>query len=158
LLVDLSRGGPWSHQAVEISRFELVGVLGQCRQIADSEITGPRAKNAAEGQGAQRGVTASTSPMDQQSVRIGSWRGDEVVGRVDAIIEVDDAPGTLQPLTVRATVADTSAVVDVDDGEATTGPVLGVVTQRRTGAYRGATVAGHNQRRRFALGAFKILI
>src|ERR1019366_5098601 len=71
---------------------------------------------------------------------------------------VDDDPGTLQPLTVRATVADTSAVVDVDDGEATTGPVLGVVTQRRTGAYRGATVAGHNQRRRFALGAFKILI
>src|ERR1035437_7416320 len=156
LLEESPGGGPRSDQTVEVSRLELMGVLRQSREVTDTEVTRPRAENTAEGQCAQCRVPTGTTPVNQQGIGVRPSRVDEVLGGVHAVVEVNDAPRTLQSFAVRPAVPRASAVVNVHHGKTATSPILNRVAQCRITTRGRATMAGHNKWRGPARRGFRI--
>src|SRR5664280_3193270 len=122
-LVDRLGLGPRSDESVEVARLELMGVPREGPEVPDAEVAGPGGEDVAKGQGAERRVPARAPAVDQQTVRVRPARRGEITRRVHAVVEVNDSPGALQSLAVRASVARAAAVVNVGDGEPPTRPV-----------------------------------
>ena len=140
-------------QRVLVLELELVRVAGaELLEVGDSEVRASGRELVRERQRADGRVPARASTGDQQPVGIGFSLVHEKASRIDAVLQVDDAPLAVQPLAVGASVAGRSSVVDVDDGETSTRPELRVQAEHRARARRRAAVAHHDQRRQLAFG------
>src|SRR5918993_3561939 len=93
-------------------------------QIADAEVAGAGPEEIAERQGGERRVATGAPAANGGALGIDQTALDQIPGAVDVVIDVDDPPGVIQPLAIRAAVASAAAVVDVEDGKSTGGPEL----------------------------------
>src|SRR3972149_4502590 len=95
---------------------------------------------------------------DHEAVRVGPALLDEEPRRVDAVIDVDLTPASVQPLAIRAAVPGAAAVVHVDDREAPAGEVLDLEVELGDGLPRRTTVALHDERRPFTVGGDRVAV
>src|SRR5262245_2716052 len=138
-----------ANQAVEIARLELMGVLCQSFQIADSIVAGAGFEEVTESQRAKGCVTSGAASSDGNSVPVYVSTLDKIPCAIHAIVDIDDTPSILEPLSVCAAVTGTATVIHVEYGNTSTGPILNRVLEGRgTGRSRPA-VAHDDQRRLF---------
>src|SRR5713101_5898034 len=97
LAVEIGALGIGADQPIEIARLEFMGVAGERGNIADPVIAG--------------------AALDDGALAIGEALGDDMPGGVDAIVDIDDAPGALQALAIGAAIPGAAAVIDIDDGD-----------------------------------------
>ena len=115
LHVDVFPLGISPDETVEVAGLEFVGVGRHRLQIADAEVAGAGAEEIAERQGGERRVATGAPAANGGAIGIDQTALDQILGAVDVIIDVDDAPGAIQPLAVWTAVASAAAVVDVED-------------------------------------------
>ncbi len=95
----------------------------------------------------ERRVAAGASAADDQACGIGLALLDEKPRRVDAVVDVHDAPVQVEAFTIRAAVTRTAAVVHVGHGKATARPELHLQVQHRLRLCRRSAVADDDERR-----------
>jgi len=120
--VALLRVGP--DQPIQVARLELVGILRHCFQIANPKVACASLENVAEGERAERGVTARAAAANGQPILVNRAPLHKVARAVHTVVHVHDAPLSLQPLTIGPAVAGAAAVVHVEDGDPPAGPIL----------------------------------
>ena len=158
-LVEIGALGVGTDEGVLVLQLELVRLAAaELLEIGDAEVRRPGGEDVGEGERADHGVAAGAPPGDDEPVGIGLVLLDEVVRRVDAVLEVDDAPLAVQPLAVRAPVPRRAAVVDVDDGEAATRPELGAEAEDRRRAPCRPAVALDDQRRTLSVRCLEVRV
>ena len=88
-----------------VLQLELVRLAAaELLEIGDAEVRRSGGEDVGEGERADHRVAAGTPPVMTSLSAIGLVLLHEVVRRVDAVLEVDDAPLPVQPLAVRAPV------------------------------------------------------
>ena len=150
--VQIALSGVGADQTIEIARFVFVGFLRKDLELAQPEQAGPGLEVVAEGQRCQGGVSPGAATLNGDLVLVGQPLADQILRRVDAVIDIDDTPLALEPFAIRPAVARTAAVVHIDKGEATAGEVLDAHAEGRVGRAGWPAVAAHDQRRPIALG------
>src|SRR5487761_706988 len=91
-------------QSVEVTRFELVRVLDERNQIADSEVAGAGIEKIAFGERDQRGESTRRATGDGNAFAVGKTALDKISGGIDTIVDVDHAPIAVEAHAVRAPV------------------------------------------------------
>src|SRR5215212_4195489 len=122
-----------SDQAVEITRFELVGLPRQSLDVADAEVARAGGESIPERERAERGVAARASAGDHQPLSIHEPAPGEVIRPVGAVVDVDDTPHTLEPTTIFPPVARAPTVVHVERSDSPASPVLDLRVKSRAG-------------------------
>src|SRR5262249_59270907 len=117
----LLRVGP--DQPIEIARFELVGVARERGRVADTVIARATLEEIAEGQRRERGVAAGAAAADHAALVVDPALPGQELRAVDAVIDIDHAPGEMQPIAVGPPEAGRAAVVHVEHRDAEAGPV-----------------------------------
>src|ERR1039458_5807630 len=135
-----------------------MGVLCQRPQIPHTEVARSGGEDIAESQGAQRGVSPGTAAVNQERLRIRSTAPSEEERGVDAVVEIDHAPGALETFTIRAPVPGATAVIDVHNGKPSARPVLDRIVQRGTATRGWPAVARHDEWGCFTLGPIEVTI
>src|SRR5205814_847952 len=108
------------------------------------------------GEREQGRVAAGAAADDREAPRIDFTDRREVLRRVDAVLEVDDAPLSGEELAVRTAEARRAAVVDVDDSPATRRQELDRQRKCELRLRRGAAVQEDTQRRQLAGRGFEV--
>src|SRR5262249_47187905 len=139
----------WTDQPVEIVGLELVRVLCEPLQIADAIVTGAAFEVRAEGQRGERRVTPGAASADDRPLPVGPTLLHDILGAVNAVVDVDDAPVEVQPIAVFAAVAGAAAVVHVENGNAAAGPKLNAKVKCTPRGGGGSAMTFHDQRRLF---------
>ena len=119
--------GPWSDQAVEVSRFELVGVAREATQVTDAVVRADPTCRTRPSWTRRRVSwkppalhTSESRGVPDRAIALAA----EESCRSDAVGHVEDSPLVLQAASVAAAVAAAAAVVDVDDRESAGGEEL----------------------------------
>ena len=124
LPIAFDRFGQWSDEPVHIARLEFVGILGESFQIGDAVVAGASGKHVMENQRAEGCQPARAPAANRHSLRIHHSVFSQVSGRVDTIVDIDDAPLPVQPFPVHSSVSGAAAIVDIDDGKTAACPEL----------------------------------
>ena len=140
LAVDGGRLRIGADQALVVVRLELVAVGVEQLEVADPEEADARREHIAEGQCRQRRVAACASALDGQPVGVDIATLDEVPRGRHAIVDIDDAPLSVEAAAVFTSVAGAAAVVHVDDGDPAAGHELLVEVERGRSVRRRAAV------------------
>jgi hypothetical protein len=82
-------------------------------QIADAEVAGAGAEEIAECQGSEGRVAARAPAANGGAIGIDQTALDQILGTIDVIVDVDDAPRVSQSLPIGAPIASAATVVDV---------------------------------------------
>ncbi len=127
-----------------------MGVRREAKQFRDAEIGGTRAERVGAGQRGQGGPTSGAAAANGQplAVRLSGFR--ESLGGGHAILDIDDAPLTAQPLAILAAIAGRAAVVDVDHADAAAGEVCVLEIEQRRRRRRRPAVHEHDEGWQFA--------
>src|SRR5437899_12957551 len=99
----------------------------------------------APGQREQDGEAARGSAGDRNAVTVDQALLHQVPRGVDAVVDVDHAPVSVEPLSICASITRRTAVVHVDQREAAAGPVLVLEWIRRARGAGRPAVAVHHQ-------------
>src|SRR5262249_42621402 len=111
-------------QPNKVARLEFMRVARRRRDVADAVIAGAAAKYVMKHQRGERRVAACATAADHHAFRIDKPALDEEPCAVDAVLNVDDAPLTLQAVAGRAAEARAAAVIYVEDCDAAAGPIF----------------------------------
>ena len=144
------------NQPVQVAGLELVGVLGQGRQVADPVVAGPGPEYIPEGEGGQGGIAAGAAAVNRQTRLVHRSLPDQVQCPVNAVIHVHDAPASLEPVPVGPSVAGTAAVVHVQHRNTPAGPILDGQVQGNAGGCGWPAVALDQQGRLFPVRGRKV--
>jgi hypothetical protein len=93
-----------------------------------------RREDVVEGQRRQGRESAGAAAANRHPPGVDEPLLCQILGGVDAIVDVDDAPVAIEPAHVLAAVAVAAAVIDVDDGNATAREHLPVESEGGRGA------------------------
>ncbi len=148
--------GIGTDELVEIAGLELVGVLGQGFQLADSVVARARFENVVEGERRKRGVAAGAAAADDQAVAVDPSALRQPLGAVDAVLHVDDTPLAVEAMPIGPAVARAAAVVDVQHGKTAAGPVLDRQPEADAGRARRTAVTNDDQRRRLTIRVLEL--
>src|SRR6266550_3857129 len=129
--VEIAPLGIGADQSVEIARLELVGVFGQRFEIADAVVAGAGFENVTKRQRAERRVAAGAAAADCEPIAVDFAAFSKIARAVDAVVDIDDTPLTVEPFSVGASVTGAAAVVDIEYRDASAGPILNRIFQRR---------------------------
>ena len=116
--------GPRSDEGVQVAGLELVGLLGEDGQVGHAVLAHAGGERVVEGERGQRGEAPGAAAPDGHAGRVDVAPFGQVLGRRDAVLDVDHPPLALQQVPVGPAVAGGAAVVDVDHGEPPAGPEL----------------------------------
>src|ERR1700693_293336 len=92
-------------ERVDIARLELVSVFNERLEVADPEMARAGVVEITLGQRKQRGESAGGSTCDRYALLIDEPLLDEIPRRVDAVVDIDLAPISVQSPPVCAAVA-----------------------------------------------------
>src|SRR5215467_8110294 len=90
--IQVTARGVRADHPIEITRFEFVRVLRQSLEVADSIVTGAGLEDIVERQRAYGGIAARTATADRHALAVDPPRSRQILGAIDAVINVDDAP------------------------------------------------------------------
>ena len=121
-------------------------ILGQRFEIADAVVAGTGSEDVAKCERAERRVAAGAAAAYGQPIAVNFAALREIARALDAVIDIDDAPASVQPFSIGAAVARAAAVVDVEDGDAAAGPILDRIFERRRARRSRAAVDDDEQR------------
>src|SRR5207302_7032292 len=113
---------------------------------ADPIITGAALEDVATGERRQDRIAAGAAAGDDGALAIGQPLSDDVAGGVDAIVDIDDAPGALQAFAIGAAIPRAAAVIDVEHSDAAARPVLDPEAQNARCRGRRAALAFDDKR------------
>src|SRR6266550_8197892 len=103
--VEIAPLGIGADQSVEIARLELVGVFGQRFEVADAVVAGAGFENVTKRQRAERRVAAGAAAANRQAISIDFAAYRKIKCAIDAIVDIDNTPLTVEPFSVRSPVA-----------------------------------------------------
>src|SRR5258708_24232789 len=112
-------------------RLEFVCVAGQGLEIGDAIIARAGPEDVVEGQGGEGGVAAGAAAADHQALRVGASGADEVTRAIDAILDIDDAPLSIETIAIFAPIAAAAAVIHIEHADAAARPILDPQVERR---------------------------
>src|SRR5258708_33276485 len=112
-------------------RLEFVRVAGQGLEIGDAVIARAGPEDVVEGQGGEGGVAAGAAAADHQAVRVGASGADEVTSAIDTILDIDDAPLSIETVAIGAPIAAAAAVIHIEHADAAARPILDPQGERR---------------------------
>jgi hypothetical protein len=133
-----------------------VGVFGEGFEVRDAVVARTDAEDVVESEGVEGGEATGAAATDGQAIAVGETLIDKVEGAVYAVVYVDDAPLTVEAMTVFAPVACAAAIVDVEDGDAATSPELGAEAEGAGGGRGGAAVAENEEGRLLTFGGDEV--
>src|SRR5207237_1961095 len=122
--VDISVFRPAADQALVVHRLELVGVVVKRLEVTDPKMAGAGFEEVAARHRPQYGVATGTAAGDRDAVTVNQAAVDQITGALDGVVHVDDAPLSVEALTILASVTGAAAVVDHQVAEAARGPEL----------------------------------
>src|SRR5437588_9644066 len=122
--VEIAPLGIRADQVVRILRFELVRIQLERFEIANAVVAGAGLEIVTKRQGAQRRISAGAAAIDHRSILIDIAALRQELRAINAIVDIDNAPGTVEPFAIRAAVAGAPAIIHVENSDATTGPIL----------------------------------
>jgi len=94
-----------AHELVEVMALEFRGLSSEGLQVCDPVVAATNGKRGRMCKGAERGEAPGTCPHDHAEAGIGMSGLGEVLGGMDAVGDVGDAPEAIQALPVRTPVA-----------------------------------------------------
>ena len=131
-------------------RLELMGILREGCEIADSVIAGAGREQAMECERAQHGIAPGAAAADDTARPIDLACGCQIPGAGHTISHIRLPPASSQGLAIDLPVARAAAVVHVQYGKTPAGPELDARLQGRDRPAGGATVPAHHERRQAA--------
>ena len=93
-------------------------IARQCLHVADAVVARAGGEDVVKRHRTQRRVAARAAAPDYQPAPIDQSLLGQVAGGVDAVVYINNTPGTIEAAHVFAAVAGAAAVVHVDHGEA----------------------------------------
>ena len=147
LPVALRRLRPGPQQVGVVLRLELVGDGREALEVAEAEVGDPGAEGVREAQRRQRREAAGAAAPDSEACAIDEALLGQPEGGVRAVVDVHDAPGIAELVTIGAAVSGRATVVDVHDGEAPARECLPLEAQRGARLARGAAMRHDHERR-----------
>ena len=137
-----------TNQPVQITGLEFVRVARKGLEIADAVIASARTEDflAFGSQRAKRCVTSGAAAADHEPLRIGVSFLDQAARAGDAILDVYNAPSSLEPQPVGAAIAGAAAIIHVEHPNAAARPVLRRKRERARGGRRRPSVTFHQHR------------
>ena len=139
-------------------RLELVRLRVKRDEVGDTEVGSSRGELVAHRKRHQGRVSPRTAAGDLDPCGIDvSALGEVAHGRC-AVLDIDHAPRSAEPVAILAAVSGASAVVQVDDRDPATREELDLQVERRRHVRRRAAVHQDDQRRQLALGTFVVRI
>ena len=155
--VQVTALGVRSDQGVQVARLELVGLLGERLEVADAVVAGADLEHVFERQRREGRVSPGAASAHYETVAVHFALSHEVERGVDAVVDIHDAPLSVESTPVLGSVAGAAAVVHVHNGDAATGPVLVRQAQRCRGAARRSAVADDQKRGLFPVRGLRSL-
>src|ERR1700724_994716 len=126
-----------------------MGVAGEKFKVPDAKVTRPDFEECPEDQRTECGVPAGASAGNRYAGRICLLVLDDEPGGVGAVLNIDDAPSSAEPVSVFASIAGASTVINIQDGVAATGPKLSPQIESAGGGGRPSAMALDDQGRQF---------
>jgi hypothetical protein len=104
-----------SDQPIQVAGLKFVRVARKGLEVADTIVAGAPAEGllALGSQCAKRRVTAGAAAADHEPPGVGVSLLDQDAGAGDAVLDVDNAPSTLEPKPVRTAIAGAAAIIHV---------------------------------------------
>ena len=110
-------------------------------------MTGSYLKGITEGERTQCCISTRATACNRESVAINITPLDEIVRAVDAVVNIDDAPLTIEAFAIWTPIACTPAVVHIENGKAATRPELDFEVELACGRTGWATMTHDKQGR-----------
>ena len=117
-------------ERAQVAGLELVSVLGKALKLRQTIVAGADIEDgASKCEACQGRVAPRTSAADCKPVAIDESLLGQEAGGIAAVINVDDAPLTVQAPAVLPAISRRTAVVHINDGKSPAGPILDAVAQ-----------------------------
>ena len=126
---------------MEIARLEFGGIAGQCLKVANTLITSAGFKQVVKGEGGEHGITAGTAATNHDALGVGEALVDQVLSTGDHIIDIFNAPGTVEGLSIGSAITRTAAIIHVEHSKTSVGPELYFQIEPGRGGTRWPAVA-----------------
>ena len=127
-------------------------------EIAHAVVTRARFEVIAKRERAQGSVTARAAAIDHQTIAVYFAASRQKLRAIHAIIDVDYAPGGIQPLAIIAAIARAATIIHIEHGDATARPILNAELKRSNCRRSRSTVTLDQERRRFVRRTVKVRI
>src|SRR5207247_3344798 len=112
---------------------------------ADPVVAGARPKRVTKRERTECRIAARAAATDRGALQVHHAPGGEVSCAVDAVVYVDDAPSSAEPLAVAAPVPGAARIVHAEPGKPAAGPELDLGVQGRGRGTRRPAVGPHEQ-------------
>src|SRR6185369_9446158 len=116
-------------------------------KVAHAKMTGAGFEVISKRQRTKRRVAAGTATVNHRSIWINLGPGREELCSINTVVDIHNAPGSVQSFAIGAAIAGATAVVHIQDSNAAAGPVLYSQHQNGDGGRRWSTVALYQQQR-----------
>ena len=126
--IKITTFGIRSHQTIRIPRLEFMCVQFQSFEVADAIIACAGFK-VTESHRAKGGVTSGTAAVNRKAVWVTSSSLGQKPCSVDTIIDVYDAPVTVESFAIGAAVTCAAAIINIQHSDAPAGPILDCLLQ-----------------------------
>ncbi len=114
-------------------------------EIADAIVTLPGGKHIVKGERGERCETPGAAAANGEPLGIDRALADHVQRAIDAIVNIDSPPVTVEPFAIGAAEPGAAPVINIQDRESSAGEELGRELQAVMGRGRGPTVASHEE-------------
>ena len=102
-----------------------------------------------EGERAKRRIPSCTAASDRDPRGINFFLGGEKLGRINAVIHINNAPISMQPISIFPTISCAPTVIYIDHREAPAGPILNLQIERARCRRGGSAMTFDDQWRQF---------
>src|SRR5207248_10946546 len=127
-------------------------------ELADAEVTRARFEVIAKRQRAKGSIAARAAAIDHQTIAVYFAARRQKLRAIHAIIDIDYAPGAIQPFAISAAIARAAAIIHIQDGDAAARPILNTELKRRNRRRSRSTVTLNQKRRLFVRRPVKVTI
>ena len=139
-------------------RLKLVAGFGQLRQVCDAREGSTGGEHVRGCQRVEHGEAAGGTAADRDPLGIDAPQINEVLGAVNAVLNVHDAPVAVQTLTVGTPKGGRTAEIHVQNSKSTAGPVLERHLQAGARSLGRPAVHVHDEGRKLTLRGSEIRV
>src|SRR6516165_9215791 len=119
-----------SNEPIEIARFELVGIARERSRVAHAVVACAALEEIPKHERRKRRVASGAAAGNDDALVVDGALAGQEFRAVDAVIDVDDAPVSIEPLPIGAAETGTAAVIDIEHRNPAARPELRAEVER----------------------------